>query len=102
MNQIPHRLRPISQAGACLIVSNTDEGKFRLALLQVRRHPRAGGDPRNSPHLRGPVSWVPACAGMTLEKDEGSITSAQRYNIGCQRRIARRDPATSSALPRTW
>ena len=58
-------------------MNNADEPKFRLALLQVRRHPRGGGDTRNSPHLQrlGVVGarLRDACAGMTLEKDEGSI-----------------------------
>ena len=30
------------------------------------RHPRAGGDPCNSPHQLGKVYWVPASAGMTI------------------------------------
>src|SRR5437762_11078974 len=47
---------------------------------QMQRHPLEGADPCKSRHMCGPVSWVPASAGMTLESDQrpidGTMSSA--------------------------
>ena len=59
---------PPRSSGSCrhrrLSIPTTNCPSSRRARI-TRRHPRAGGDLRNSPSR---PAWMPACAGMTLAK----------------------------------
>src|SRR5438552_11084597 len=92
-------LRSIAKVGRFRITANRqnqitqkrgvlyDYRKFRLALLQVRRHPRGGGDPCNSPHLQrlGVVSARHRAGGASSTRRGHDVGGGRRVNTFAHR-----------------